>query len=84
MFVTLTNWIDQKQTTVAENKLFALKKYVPWNNSPDLPVARNTVISQISIVQQYEQEKITRMIVNPKKGKTKFSHLSYGGQDKFS
>ena len=75
MFVTLTNWIDQKQTRVAENKLFASKKYVPWNNLPDLPVARN-IISQISIVQQYEQEKIARMIVNPKKRKTKFSNLS--------
>ena len=70
MFVTLTNWIDQKQTRVAENKLFTLKKYVPWNNLPDLPVARN-IISQISIVQQNEQEKIARMIVSPKKRKTK-------------
>ena len=40
MFVTLTNRIDQKQTTAAENKLFALKKYVTLNNSPDLQVAR--------------------------------------------
>ena len=41
MFVTLTNQIDQKQTTVAENNFFAFKKYVPRNNSPDLPVTRN-------------------------------------------
>ena len=27
--------IDQKQITVAENKLLVLKKYVPRNNSPD-------------------------------------------------
>ena len=54
-----------KQTTVAENKLFALKKYVPRNNSPELPVARN-IIGQISIV---EQEKITRTIVIPKNEK---------------
>ena len=47
---TLTNRIDQKQTTVAENKLFSLKKYLPRNNSPTLPVARE-IISQISIVQ---------------------------------
>ena len=63
MFVTLTiNRIDKKnkQTTVAVYKLFALKKYAPRNNSPDLPVARNT---QISIRFQNEQEKITRMIV---------------------
>ena len=53
MFVTLFNRIDQKQTTVAENKIFALTKYVPRNNSPDLPVAR-IIISQISIVQQYD------------------------------
>ena len=33
----------KKQTTVVEYKLFALKKYVPWNNSPDLPVAMNIV-----------------------------------------
>ena len=41
-------------------------------------------MSQISIVQRNEQEKIARMIVNPKKRKTKFSHLSYGGQDEYS
>ena len=35
----LSNRIDQKQITVAENKLLVLKKYVPRNNSPDLPVA---------------------------------------------
>ena len=61
MFVTLTNQIDQKQTTVAENNFFAFKKYVSRNNSPDLPVTRN---SQIPVVHQYEQEKITRMIVS--------------------
>ena len=61
MFVTLTNQIDQKQTTVAENNFFAFKKYVPRNNSPDLPVTKN---SQIPVVRQYEQEKITRMIVS--------------------
>ena len=48
MFVTLTNRIDQKQTTAAENKLFALKKYVTRNNSPELPVDGN-IIGQISI-----------------------------------
>ena len=41
MFVILTNRIDQKQTSVAENKLFSLEKYVPRNNSPNLPEARN-------------------------------------------
>ena len=56
MFLTLTNRVDKKQTTVAENTLFALKKYVPRNNSPGLPTARN-IIGQISIVQQYEREK---------------------------
>ena len=61
----------KKQTTVAEYKLFALKKYVPRNDSPDLQVARN-IMGQISIVQQYEQEKITRMIVILKKTKNKF------------
>ena len=71
MFVTLFNRIDQKQTTVAENRSFALKKYVPRNNSPDLPVSRS-IISQISIVQQYEQEKIAHMIVILKKKKNKF------------
>ena len=35
---------------------------MPRNNSLDLPVVRN-IISQISIVQQYEQEKITHIIV---------------------
>ena len=48
MFVTLINRIDQKQTTAAENKLFALKKYVTRNNSPELPVDGN-IIGQISI-----------------------------------
>ena len=63
MFVhSVIESIKNKQPTVAKNNLFALKKYVPRNNSPHLPVARN-IISQISIVQQYEQEKITRMIV---------------------
>ena len=61
MFVTLTNQIDQKQTTVAENNFFAFKKYVPRNNSPDLPVTKNSLIP---VVRQYEQEKITRMIVS--------------------
>ena len=65
--------IDQKQITVAENKLLVLKKYVPRNNSPDLPVARN-IISQILIVQQYEQETIRRIIVILKKRKSHFSH----------
>ena len=55
MYVILSNRIDQKQITVAENKLLVLKKYVPRNNSPDLPVARN-IVSQILIVPQYEQE----------------------------
>ena len=32
--------------------------------------------SQILIVQQYKQEKITRLIVILKKGKTHFSHLT--------
>ena len=81
MFVTLFNRIDIKQTTVAGNKSFALKKYVPRNNSPDLPVARS-IISQISIVQQYEQEKIAHMIVILKKRITNFSHLSYGTAQK--
>lgn len=31
MFVILTNRVDQKQATAAENKLFCLKKYVPRN-----------------------------------------------------
>ena len=66
MFVTLFNRIDKKI-----NKIFALKKYVPRNNSPDLPVTRS-IISQISIVQQYEQEKIAHMIVILKKTKNKF------------
>ena len=59
-------------------KLFALKNNVSRNNSPDLPVARN-IISQISIVHQYEQEKITRRIVilKKKERKTNFSHLYY-------
>ena len=68
--------IDQKQITVAENKLLVLKKYVPRNNSPDLPVARN-IISQILIVQQYEQETIRRIIVILKKRKSHFSHQTY-------
>ena len=46
MFVILTNRIDQKQTTVADRELFALKKHVPRNNSPDLPVARNIACEQ--------------------------------------
>lgn len=67
MFVILTNRVDQKQATAAENKLFCLKKYVPRNISPDLPIAQN-IISQFSEVQpQYELEKITRSIVIPKK-----------------
>ena len=37
MYVILSNRIDQKQITVAENKLLVLKKYIPRNNSPDLP-----------------------------------------------
>ena len=45
MFVILTNRVDQKQATVAENKLFCLKKYVPQNISPDLPVAWNIIRS---------------------------------------
>ena len=49
MFVTLTNIIGKKQTTVAEYKLFALKNNVPRNKSADLPVDRK-IISQISIV----------------------------------
>ena len=67
---------DQKQITVAENKLLVLKKYVPRNNSPDLPVARN-IVSQILIVPQCEQEKITRMIVILKRRKSHFSHETY-------
>ena len=76
MYVIFSNRIDQKQITVAENKPLVLKKYVPRNNSPDLPVARN-IVSQILIVQQYEQEKITRMIVILKKRKSHFSHQTY-------
>ena len=68
--------IDQKQITVAENKLLVLKKYLPRNNSPDLPVARN-IISQILIVQQYEQATIRRIIVILKKRKSHFSHQTY-------
>ena len=49
MFLTLTNRIDKKQTTVAEYKIFALKNNVPRNKSADLPVARK-IISQILIV----------------------------------
>ena len=49
MFVTLTNQIDQKQTTVAENKFFALMKYVPRKNSPDLPVTRIVNSSSSSV-----------------------------------
>ena len=67
MFVTLTNRIDQKQTTAAENKLFALKKYVTRNNSPELPVDGN-IIGQISI---------SRIVILKKKRKTNFSHLCY-------
>ena len=76
MYVILSNRIDQKQITVAENKLLVLKKYVPRNNSPDLPVARN-ITSQILIVQQYEQETIRRIIVILKKRKSHFSHQTY-------
>ena len=50
MFVILTNRVDQKQATAAENKLFCVKKYVPRNISPDLPEAWN-IISQVSEVQ---------------------------------
>ena len=67
MFVTLTNRIDQKQTTAAENKLFVLKKYVTRNNSPELPVDGN-IIGQISI---------SRIVILKKKRKTNFSHLCY-------
>ena len=67
MFVILTNRVDQKQATAAENKLFCLKKQIPRNISPDLPLAWN-IISQVSEVQpQYELEKITRIIVILKK-----------------
>ena len=77
MYVILSNRIDQKQITVAENKLLVLKKYVPRNNSPDLPVARN-IVSQILIVPQYEQENwITRMVVILKRRKSHFSHQTY-------
>ena len=76
MYVILSNRIDQKQITVAENKRLVLKKHVPRNNSPDLPVARN-IVSQILIVPQYEQEKITRMIVILIKRKSHFSHQTY-------
>ena len=76
MYVVLSNRIDQKQITVAENKRLVLKKYVPRNNSPDLPVARN-IVSQILIVPQYEQEKITRMIVILIKRKSNFGHQTY-------
>ena len=41
MFVKVTNQIDQKQITVAENKLSTSKKYIPRSNSLHLPVARN-------------------------------------------
>ena len=78
VFLILSNRFDQKQT-LPQNILFASKKYLPWNNTPDLPVARN-INNQILIVQQYKQEKITRMIVilkKKKKRKTHFSHLTY-------
>ena len=58
MFVILTNRIDQKQTTVAENKLSALEKYVSGIFSV--------------LVQQYEQEKITRHDCYPEKTKNTF------------
>ena len=78
VFLILSNRFDQKQT-LPQNILFASKKYLPWNNTPDLPVARN-INNQILIVQQYKQENITRMIVilkKKKKRKTHFSHLTY-------
>ena len=62
MLHSLIETIKNNQPAAAKNNLFALKKYVPRKNCPDLPVARN-IISQISIVQHYEQGKITRMIV---------------------
>ena len=76
LFVILNNRIDQKQITVAKNIFFALKKCVLRNYSPDLPVSTN-IIRQISVVQHYEQEKITRMIVILKKRRTRFSHHTY-------
>ena len=72
VFLILSNRFDQKQT-LPQNILFASKKYLPWNNTPDLPVARN-INNQILIVQQYKQEKITRMIVILKK-KRKEKHI---------
>ena len=72
MFVILTNRIDQKQTSVAENKLFSLEKYVLRNNSPNLPVARN-VLSPSSVWTGGNYA----LRVTLKKRKTHFSHLSY-------
>ena len=46
MYVIISNRIDQKQITVAENKPIVLKKYVPRNNSPDLPVA--SLLAEVS------------------------------------
>ena len=57
MFLTLSNRMNKKQTTVAENTLFALKKYVPRNNSPDVLADSQKYYQSNSIVQQYEQEK---------------------------
>ena len=52
MFVILTNRVDQKQATVAENKLFCLKKYVPRNNFTRLASSlKHYQISQVSEVQ---------------------------------
>ena len=60
--------IDQKQITVAENKLLVLKKYVPRNNSPDVLADSQKYYQSNSIVQQYEQEKnYAYMIVIAKK-----------------
>ena len=68
MFLTLSSRMNKKQTTVAENTVFALKKYVPRNNSPDVLADSQKYYQSNSIVQQYEQEKnYAYMIVIAKK-----------------
>ena len=57
---------------LARVRVIGSRLYVPRNNSPNLPVARN-ILSQILIVQQYEQEEITRMTVIQKSEKHIFN-----------
>ena len=72
MFLTLSSRMNKKQTTVAENTLFALKKYVPRNNSPDVLADSQKYYQSNSIVQQYEQEKNYAYMIVIAKPKSKF------------